>query len=152
MSLGFSEEQFKQLRTVFDNLDLDGSDQLDASEVRNALDRLHNTVSNEQFVQAFEKLDSDNSGALGFIEFLEFVRMIQQGEGIFSDHAQKLPSQLKNVEMRVLRRVLDIFHFSKTYASSLPKETLMEHVCNCLEIGATANLHEQHGVWSVGDL
>merc|ERR1719409_172456 len=63
-SLGVSENQHKQFRWTFDQLDDDGSNSLDISEVRTALTMLRMDVSGDQLREAFTAIDQDGSGQL----------------------------------------------------------------------------------------
>merc|ERR1712113_1366842 len=109
--LGFTEKQMRDYRWVFDSLDADGSQKLDAAEVKNGLSIMNRKIATEVFDSIFAKLDSDGSGELDFLEFVSFMKMLRDGDGaaFTSDDVQKLATKAKNLDTRVLRRVLEYF-------------------------------------------
>jgi len=153
LRIGFSESQLYDLRWVFDSLDADGSGKLDAGEVRSGLSMMNKKVSQEAFDHAFRALDSDGSGALDFMEFLDFIRLLRDGEGIFAeDGSNTFSSRVKFLELRVTRRVLEYFGLSKAYISSLGKQDVIDLFCFFFEMQPNDNLHEKLGVKSVAEL
>lgn len=88
-SLGVSENQHKQFRWTFDQLDDDGSNSLDISEVRTALTMLRMDVSGDQLREAFTAIDQDGSGQLEFVEFIHLMKTMLNREGIFADNAPR---------------------------------------------------------------
>mmetsp|Transcript_130084 Transcript_130084/g.277889 ORF Transcript_130084/g.277889 Transcript_130084/m.277889 type:complete len:1026 (+) Transcript_130084:91-3168(+) len=155
LSIGFSETQLLDLRYVFDSLDADCSCKLDANEVRVGLSMMKKHVSQEAFENAFRALDVDGSGELDFLEFLDFMRMLRDGEGIFGgqqDDSQSLPARVKMLETRILRRVLDNFGISKTYLTSLSFDELVELFCGFFDCNSNDNVQEKFGVNSLCEL
>merc|ERR1740121_194116 len=76
---------------------------------------------------------------------------MNQSEDLF-DETQKLPQSLAAFDTRILRTVLGHFRFAKSYLGSLPKETLVELVCDCFKIHASDNVHEKLNVRTMGEL
>eukprot|EP00929_Paragymnodinium_shiwhaense_P024933 TRINITY_DN15203_c0_g1_i2.p1 TRINITY_DN15203_c0_g1~~TRINITY_DN15203_c0_g1_i2.p1 ORF type:complete len:945 (-),score=237.99 TRINITY_DN15203_c0_g1_i2:154-2988(-) len=152
LTLGFSDSQLRDLRWVFDSIDTDGSGRLDKSEVRIGLAKMDKKVSQQAFDAAFDRLDMDGSGELDFIEFLDFMQLMRDGEGVFGDDTQKLATKARFLDASVLRRVLEHFRLSKSYLTSLIKEELVELFCNCFQLNPNANLSAELNINSVGDL
>lgn len=152
MTVGFSESQLRDLRSVFDSLDADGSEKLSAAEVRIGLAQMDKKVSQHAFESAFAALDQDKSGELDFLEFLDFMQLMRDGEGIFSEDSQKLASRPKLLEASLLRRVLENVRLSKSYLNSLSKDELVDTFCNVFELDSSANLCLELSISSVGDL
>merc|ERR1712048_1490061 len=113
---------------------------------------MQKSVAGDVFTQYFKMLDHDESGELEFLEFLEFMRLIRDGEGFFSDEPQKLESQAMFLDLRILRRVLEIFRISKAYLLSMSKMELVEMFCDYLGIGRQDNLNKVLGVSTVAEL
>mmetsp|Transcript_100007 Transcript_100007/g.173527 ORF Transcript_100007/g.173527 Transcript_100007/m.173527 type:complete len:963 (-) Transcript_100007:11-2899(-) len=152
MRLGFTEKQMRDLRWVFDSLDIDGSNKLDAAEVRNGLVMMRKHVSTESFETSFRALDKDGSGELDFTEFLSFMRMMRDGEGISSEETQKLAVKARNLDTRILRRVLEYFRLARRYINSLNHDDLVNLFCEYFKVGPHTNLHEVLDVRTVGEL
>lgn len=152
MTVGFSEAQLRDLRWVFDSLDADGSEKLSAFEVRAGLAKMDKKVSMHAFETAFNALDEDGSGELDFLEFLDFMQLMRDGEGIFAEDSQKLPSRAKFFESGLLRRVLENFRLSKSYLNSLSKDELVDIFCQFFEVDSNANLNVEMNVNNIGDL
>lgn len=153
MKLGFSEQHIRDLRWIFDSLDTDGSGKLDFAEVRHALGMMRKSVPSDVFSKAFKALDSDGSGELDFQEFMGFMQMMRDNEGLFAEEAQKLAHKAIQLDTRVLKRVLEYFHLSGSYISSLEKDELASLFCDFLGIAdSSTDLHHALGIRSVGDL
>jgi len=152
MSLNFTEAQMQDIRMVFDSLDTDGSNKLDAHEVRSGLAMMNKQITHDKFEDAFRSLDSDGSGELDFLEFLDFMRQLRDGEGIFSDESQQFSTKAKLLEPQIVRRVLICSGLPKQYVSSLPSEELVELFCGFFDIGPNDNLQERLSVSNVSEL
>lgn len=152
MMQGFNEKQMRTFRWIFDALDADGSGKLDASEVRNALKEMEKKVTAEVFDNAFETLDADGSGELDFQEFLAFMRMMRESEGLFSEGSQQLANRVREIDLRVLRRVLTYFHLSQKYLNSLSQDELVTLFDDYFGVSENANLHDVLKISSVGQL
>jgi Ca2+-binding EF-hand superfamily protein len=155
MRLGFTEVQMRDLRQVFSSLDADASQKLDADEVRIGLAMMNKNVTHRIFDETFRKLDSDGSGELDFMEFLEFMKMIvdQQGPmGNLSEGSTKLAQKPKDLETRILRRVLEYFRLAKHYIQSLPRDDLLSLFCEYLGVKPDQNLQNVLEVKTVGEL
>jgi len=75
-SLGFTDEQARDFRYVFEILDEDDSGVLELDEVAKGVKMLRKQVLKEDFDDAFAQLDQDGNGQLDFMEFLAFMRLI----------------------------------------------------------------------------
>jgi len=150
--LGFSEKQMRDLRFVFDSLDIDGSGKLDLNEVRNAFTMLRKHPSQEALEAAFKALDTDRSGELCFKEYLFLMQAMRDGEGIFADDQQRLHMKVKNLDCRVLRRCLDYFKLSREYVMSQSREELVMLFCDYMGVQENYNLEEVLGTRTIGDL
>eukprot|EP00929_Paragymnodinium_shiwhaense_P010041 TRINITY_DN11450_c0_g1_i6.p1 TRINITY_DN11450_c0_g1~~TRINITY_DN11450_c0_g1_i6.p1 ORF type:complete len:877 (-),score=255.27 TRINITY_DN11450_c0_g1_i6:603-3233(-) len=153
LELGFTETQLRDLREVFDSIDEDGSEKLSASEVRMGLARMNNKkVSAHAFDAAFNVLDTDGSGELDFSEFLGFMQLMRDGEGIFGEDGVKLAARVRGLESSLLRRVLECFRLSKHYLTSLMPNDLVELFCECFEVDPHTNIALDMGITTAGEL
>mmetsp|Transcript_9491 Transcript_9491/g.30200 ORF Transcript_9491/g.30200 Transcript_9491/m.30200 type:complete len:305 (+) Transcript_9491:214-1128(+) len=152
LSLNFTESQMRDMRLVFISLDVDGSNKLDAHEVKNGLAMMNKQVTTEAFDAAFKALDADGSGELDFLEFLDFMRTMRDGEGIFSEDTTHLPTRVRLLDRRVLRRVVEHFGIAKTYVSALGQEELSEIFCNRFDLSQNENIQERLGISHVSEL
>eukprot|EP00928_Gymnodinium_smaydae_P031221 TRINITY_DN22985_c0_g1_i1.p1 TRINITY_DN22985_c0_g1~~TRINITY_DN22985_c0_g1_i1.p1 ORF type:complete len:1051 (+),score=255.24 TRINITY_DN22985_c0_g1_i1:389-3154(+) len=152
MVLGFTQLQLRDLRWVFDSLDVDGSQRLSAQEVRAGLAKMDKKVSQHAFEAAFAGLDSDGSGELDFLEFLEFMQLLRDGEGVFGEETQKLTTRAKFLETQLLRRLLENFRLTRMYLYSLTQPELVDLFCTQFDIDPNANLPQELGITSVGEL
>mmetsp|Transcript_115679 Transcript_115679/g.247229 ORF Transcript_115679/g.247229 Transcript_115679/m.247229 type:complete len:939 (+) Transcript_115679:158-2974(+) len=149
---GFTESQLRELRWAFDSLDEDGSGKLGKSEVANALSIMGKQVPIDAFETAFYSLDVDGNGELDFLEFLDFLRLMRDGEGIFAEDSQKLATQAKFLETRLLRRGLEYFRLSKVYINSQTREELIDLVCDFFKINPNDDIYEKLKVRNVSEL
>lgn len=154
MRLGFTEVQMRDLHQVFSSLDTDSSRKLDADEVRIGLAMMNKTVSHRVFEDTFRKVDVDGSGELDFMEYLEFMKLIidLQGPMANAEESTKLAQKPKDLEMRVLRRVLEYFRLSKQYIQSLQREELVNIFCEYLGVKPDQNLQTALEVKTLGEL
>jgi len=156
MCLGFTEKQMIELRGVFDSLDTDGGGSLDMQEVRNGMVLMRKESFMNMSVKAFEALfkqiDKDGTGALDFMEFLSFFNLMRNSDLHDKEDAHKLEKRASNLEIRVLRRVLEYFRLGQQYISSLSHEELVSLFCEYFTVTATTNLHEALEVKTVGGL
>merc|ERR1740129_274247 len=149
---GFSEKRMLDIRFIFETIDADGSGKLDASEVRTALTMMRKDISNDTFEKAFSTLDADNSGHLNFLEFLGFLQLMRDGEGIFAEEIQRLQHCVELMDVRILRRVLEVFRLSKMYVQSLSPEDVVSLCCDYLGVSPSTNVHEVLECKTVGEL
>lgn len=152
LRIGLSESQLYDFRFAFESLDLDGSGKLDFSEVRQCLLMLGKKVSHETLETAFKILDEDGSGELDFTEFLEFIKLLRDGEGIFTDEPNLCSPNVKFLDLTVLRRVIEIFGLSKIYINSLSKTETMDLFCFFFELRDDDNIHDTLKIRSVSEL
>jgi len=152
LTLGFTEMQLRDFRWVFNSLDADGSGYLDAHEIRNCLTMMRKHVSHDAFEAAFTALDGDGNGELDFLEFLDFMKLLRDGEGLFSENTQNLPTKARFCDQRVLRRVLEYFGITKAYVNSLSLDELVALFCSSFKISTDDSIHEKLHVNTVGEL
>jgi len=152
LKLGFGETQLRDMRWAFDELDSNASESLDIFEIREALKILGKPVSMDVCQEAFATLDCDGNYTLCFYEFLEFMRIMRDQEGLFGDQLTVLESKVCLLDLRLLRNTLEAFKLSKIYLCSLDKEDLVELFNDYFSLAADANLHEALGVKSIAEL
>uniref|UniRef100_A0A7S2D4N7 EF-hand domain-containing protein n=1 Tax=Haptolina brevifila TaxID=156173 RepID=A0A7S2D4N7_9EUKA len=75
-----TEEQKQRLREIFDNIDTDGSDDLDYEELKQALQEYNVSLSLKELKQLWIVTDKDASSGVSFDEFLEGVRAIPNSD------------------------------------------------------------------------
>jgi len=85
----FTEAQRGRLKEIFDKLDTDGSDDLDYTELKQALQNYRVEVSLEQLKKLWTAADKDASSGISFEEFLTAVQNMDDSE---------LKQQLKSEE------------------------------------------------------
>jgi Ca2+-binding EF-hand superfamily protein len=75
-------EKFNEVaKSVFDGVDTDGSGQIDAQELENAMNQIASDIgtdppSKENVAEVLKHLDTDGSGKISFIEFKALVKLI----------------------------------------------------------------------------
>jgi len=148
---GFTEGNLSEFRTIFDMLDQDCSGELESHEVRQCLIVMRKPISQEAFDAAFKSLDADESGCLDFLEFLEFMRVIRDSEGIFAEESLKLAAQARLIDDRLLRLLLAHLNLSQSYLMALDREPLLELFCDSFNITPSEPFQEKLQVRTVGD-
>lgn len=151
MCLGFTENCMRDLRWVFEQLDIDGSDTLDEGEVRHALTLMKREVSNYSLRQAFRNINEDSSGSLNFTDYLGLMKMLRDSEGLFTDETLKLCPKPAELEERILRRVLEHMRLSKDFIQTLSHDQLVEFFCAYMGTTPDGDLRET-GVRTVSEL
>ena len=73
----FNNEQLKRLQEVFDELDTDGSDDLDYDELKKALGAYGVDLSLKELKEIWVKADKDASSGISFDEFVEAVSKLE---------------------------------------------------------------------------
>eukprot|EP00961_Rhodomonas_salina_P258369 3492151-Rhodomonas_salina.1 len=68
--LGLPKEQIRKLRSLFLSLDKDGGGELSAVELYDALRAFGQNINDEEVRKMMEEIDQDNSGTIGYEEFL----------------------------------------------------------------------------------
>jgi len=153
MASGFSENDFRNFRWVYDTLDVDGNEQLSIQEVYKCLCLMSDKkISFDKFEDLFSQLDDDGSGELDFLEFISLMRMIREGEGLFADEPLTLPLKASDLDVRILRRSLEFFHIPKNNLLSMGHEDLIQMFCDYIKISPKDNMHKILSISSVKDL
>lgn len=152
LARGFDDVQVSEFRTMFDLIDVDGSGFLESKEVRQGLNAMNRPVSSEVFEGAWQVLDADESGSLDFLEFIDLMKMLRDGVGMFAEDAAKLPTQICLLDDRVLRVLLGQFKFSSSDLRFLDKKELVELTCTSFGITADENFCERLNVHTLADL
>lgn len=110
------------------------------------------SVTEEAFRSAFTTLDADHSGELNFREFLDMMRLMRDGEGLFAASSQKLPAQVKFLDVRILRRTLEYFRYSKAHINLLDKSELIGAFCDSFGIAPIDNLRVKLAISTTEEL
>jgi calcium-binding protein CML len=152
MQADFSEQQMRDFRWVFDNLDWDGSDHLCQSEVQMCMNLMQWSVPTAVVENVFGQLDQDESGQLDFLEFLEFMRIMRDTEGMALESALPLGKRVAQLDTRVVRRALEIFRLNKSYLLTLPEKQLHEIFCAYLGVSVDVDLHKHFNITTIKDL
>eukprot|EP00933_Yihiella_yeosuensis_P006133 TRINITY_DN110788_c0_g1_i1.p1 TRINITY_DN110788_c0_g1~~TRINITY_DN110788_c0_g1_i1.p1 ORF type:complete len:1079 (+),score=223.03 TRINITY_DN110788_c0_g1_i1:92-3328(+) len=152
MTSGFKEHQLADFRSIFDALDEDGSDRLDKQEVKACLIMMKKSIDQDTFDNIFRSLDVDRSDSLDFREFIDFMRMLRDGNGIFAEDQHKLQTQARWLEDRILRTCLGYFHMSKSYLWSLDRDSLVYLFCESFQVEPSDNFHEKLQVRTLQEL
>lgn len=153
LARGFTETELGSFRAIFEHLDADNSGQLDMAEVRQCLSIMQHNSTWQAFEQTWILLDKDASGTLEFEEFIDFMRLMRDGEGVFAmDNGQKLPSHVKKLDERTLRSVLGHYGLSKSYLWALDKAQLMQRFCDCFGVAENSSLQDTLKVTTLNDL
>lgn len=151
LELGFSINELKELRSVFDQLDTDGSNAIDIGEARQALNLLNRKIAEEQFRQVWQKIDVDGSDELDFSEFLRLMSILNDKDSVLS--AAKLRVEtLTYVETHTLQQILEIFKLGKDYVHSMQFDDLVQTCADCLGVGKNDSLQQVLGVNTVEEL
>lgn len=143
LELGFSLDELKELRSVFDRLDEDGSNAIDFSEGRQALTLLKRDIPQEQFRQVWNRIDVDGSEELDFGEFLRLMNILNDSESQLSAGKRRVET-LMYVEVETLRQILEIFKLGKEYILSLAHEECAQIAADSLGVGKSESL--SHGL------
>mmetsp|Transcript_117163 Transcript_117163/g.303981 ORF Transcript_117163/g.303981 Transcript_117163/m.303981 type:complete len:737 (+) Transcript_117163:146-2356(+) len=149
---GFTENQLRDFRYLFDMLDVDGSGKLDVQEVHSGLNIMQRPVSQEQVSKLFRKLDTDGSGEVDFSEFVELMRALKgEKEGIF-DEPGLLVDTPKSLEVKTMRRAMERMKMPKSYLATFSKEELLDTFCRHFQVTPGTSLEGALGVRTVADL
>ncbi|CAE7560576.1 CMD1 [Symbiodinium necroappetens] len=150
---GFTEVELGNFRAIFEHLDVDNSGRLEMNEVRQCLNIIQHKATWQAFDDTWRQLDKDASGSLDFHEFIDFMRAMRDGEGIFAlDREQKLPNLVSKLDDRTLRSVLSHYGLSKSYLWALDRAQLLQRFCDCFLIMTTDNPQDVLKVTTVSDL
>ncbi|CAJ1400451.1 unnamed protein product [Effrenium voratum] len=153
VSRGFTEVELGSFRAIFEHLDADNSGRLEMSEVRQCLSIIQHRSTWQAFDQTWRALDKDASGSLDFHEFIDFMRTMRDGEGVFAvDFDQKLPQHVNKLDERTLRSVLGHYGLSKSYLWALDKGQLMQRFCDCMVVSPNDSFQDMLKISTLNDL
>ena len=76
-----SDDEFKQLKKLFNEIDDDGSGLLERDEVRELADNLGVTLSTAELDEAMAEMDEDRSGEVDFEEFVSWFAAAKEKGG-----------------------------------------------------------------------
>lgn len=152
MKMDFTMPQLRDMRWVFDSLDEDSSGVLRAEELQSCLEMLGKRVKRSEFELIFKELDDDGSGELDFKEFLDFMRIMRDKEGIFSDGTEPINRKAKSLDTHILRRVLEHMRLAKSYTLALTHDELVDLFCSYFQIHQNSNVQERLGIRTVEEL
>lgn len=152
LARGFDEVQVSEFRAMFELIDVDNSETLDSNEVRQALTAMSRTVNCQDFEQAWKKLDADGSGSLDFLEFIDLMKMLRDGTGMFAEDAAKLPAFISHLDHRVLRVLLGQLNFSHSYLRCLDQQDLVDIACTSFGMEPREPFCERLDLHSLADL
>lgn len=148
---GFSEEEFRECRGIFWQLDVDGSGGLDFEEIKSILFMLKMKCTSESLQVSFAILDQDDDRVLDFKEFIDLLVMLRDGDTQFQN-AHELAREARFLDSRVLRMVMERAHLTKAYILVLPRSELISIFCEIMKIRPTDNLHRTLKVNTINGL
>jgi Ca2+-binding EF-hand superfamily protein len=151
LELGFSVNELRELRAVFDQLDTDGSNAIDISEARHALVLLKRDISSEQLRQVWTRIDVDGSDELDFAEFLRLMSVLNDKDSVLSAAKTRVET-LNYVEIHTLQQILEVFKLGKDYVVSLSNDDLIQTCADCLGVSRADSLQQVLGVNTVEEL
>jgi len=90
-----------KLRKVFNEIDTDGSGELDTAELRSALEKCKpgEKISNVQVEKRLNKYDEDGNGTLSFEEYEKMLRSWEADEKEFEEYEIKLKSTFEQIDL-----------------------------------------------------
>jgi len=139
-SLGFDITKLAEYQFAFDQFDVDGDGALSLAEIREALNTfMIRTPTLEELSDVYRAVDMDADGSVSFQEFLQLMKVVAAGIGLFSTEA---PFQLASVPNEKLREVLKIFHMPVSYVRELSPAELVDIVADCMEVTPDMNMRE----------
>merc|ERR1711957_218096 len=89
-SLNLSEQEVREYRDLFWEIDKDGNGHLDLQELRSLMEMLRQRITGDDLRLLMQKVDIDNNGLMDFSEFLRLIHAM----GMVQDAAPK--SQASN--------------------------------------------------------
>eukprot|EP00440_Ansanella_granifera_P069688 gb/GFBE01075608.1/.p1 GENE.gb/GFBE01075608.1/~~gb/GFBE01075608.1/.p1 ORF type:complete len:959 (+),score=201.49 gb/GFBE01075608.1/:1-2877(+) len=147
LECGFTDIQLSEFRSIFEMIDVDGSGKLEAREIRQCLGLMQRKVPADAFDAAFDALDSDSSGDLDFCEFIDFMKMMRDSQGIFAvEEEMQFPRKAMFLEERLMRLLLGKFNFTSSYLRALDRASLLHIFCSSFGIREDEDFQAKLGV------
>jgi len=84
----FTEEEETQLKEVFDDLDADGSGQLDSNELIEGARLWGLNPTRQEVEEAWMHVDMDNSGSLSFDEFKMLMLQMRKSDEVGDEYVK----------------------------------------------------------------
>jgi len=131
---GFSILDIMEFRDMFDYLDADCSGTLEADEIRNCLHILKKPISQGEFEQVFQDLDTQKGGCISFVQFIDFMALVREHEGATSEIATRLPKDVKKLDDNILRWALERLNMPKSYLLAIDHQGLIALFCEMFEV------------------
>lgn len=151
---GFTKENMRDFRFVFDCVDGDFSGSLSFDEVQEVLRILNINSTQSAFLKTWNEVDKDGNMEFDFLEFVEFLRLMGfggAGQALPAD-AHKVQLLANELDVWLLRRTLQEFSIPKRYLLGLLKGDLLELFCHYMGVRPTDHLTKALGVLTEEDL
>lgn len=104
IDLGFDDAALASFRTAFEALDPEGFGSLGISAVRQVMRMLRKKITSDELRVLFDSLDNDESGLMEMGEFLELMRMVE--DGTYEDLIRQHTSSAASVRSTMYGRVV----------------------------------------------
>ena len=95
--MGFNAAQRRKLKQVFDDLDTDGSDDLDYDELKAALKQFGISLSLAELKQLWVANDKDASSGISFDEFVDAVESLPRTLTTRQESMKALQAKISNI-------------------------------------------------------
>eukprot|EP00931_Biecheleriopsis_adriatica_P037983 TRINITY_DN21789_c0_g1_i5.p1 TRINITY_DN21789_c0_g1~~TRINITY_DN21789_c0_g1_i5.p1 ORF type:complete len:954 (-),score=220.87 TRINITY_DN21789_c0_g1_i5:56-2917(-) len=152
MSKGFTEAEFADFRFAFEELDKDGGGSLSMSEFRKVFVLLNKYITDETFLGIFNTTDKDKSGEIEFREFVDFMKMLADAEGIFADFKERFPTTAADLDNSIVQMLLGHLNIPKAYIRSLKEEEHLSLFCASFALsGPDEDFAAKFGIESLED-
>lgn len=157
IGLGFTAVQVRDFRYLFDELDVNGSQTLDLTEVHTGLKILGKPVSQTRIHKMFLKLNNDSYFANEWVEFPQFLglmALLRDSSTFFEQDAMEKQEVTtpKALDVRTMRRALARLKMPKQYLATFSRDQLMERICKHLRCRPGTLFHQQLNISSVSEL
>lgn len=91
----------EKLKKIFDQIDKDGSGELDVGELRTALEKTKpgETITDLQVSRRINKYDADGNGTLSFPEYEAMLKNWETDDAQFEQEAEKMQSVFEAIDL-----------------------------------------------------